>query len=694
MQNENETSDADLERREQRQKAWNCKPFGPRSLIPHVLVVTAILLVLFTGVIAVGFLAPDRPGGPLLLFAMILALAVVLEGRKSLLRKGRDCLRLDPDHLIRVREGRRYLKMWEVPLAGIREVSFGHKRRGVAGIRATIRGRGFVVREINGLKSREWTAEALRFGPRDFRLHPRLLECLIEMVSEQGVPPTRAGAVEEAKAFATEVAAEPERFVPGAEERIEPDLAAIDRHFQRVRKRYLLLLLLFYGSLLAGLGLLVFCHLRSFYPFLNIAFGVCLLFLPCLLITSSQWIRPIASLPLGRRARIVSRPILEAGFVVCATLMWFFPAVWLVVALYLILLLGSLMNARSGPLAAGLTVAVLLLGLGGYIAGSTAYLGNWQVDRVDRVLAVRYRVASVRGLAVSPDATNLAVGLTEVCPVAGRELGVYAPVRDSLLDFYERATRLILSTAWTGEPATESNLHFAASDGSGPIGVVVPGDLVYHLRWSPDSRRLAFAAYWSGDGFQISLADPLERTLRRVHRSNQGLSLPRDSWTTEGATLRAIARGRGGGPSERLAIDLATGGATTEPSTERTDSLTTVAVSPDRQWVATHRRKAGRSVVQIQPRRQKTPLTTIPIWTTRYFPHLRWSPDSLKLAIIHRLRTWVHDLETGNTTIVKTWRRGRRDHMAWAPDSRSLYYSRYVAVQIIGYEVMRITLPD
>lgn len=686
---------------------WTWAPFGPGWAIVTTVCVVGLLTVAAVGLILLRGLAQgwfDVRG------AVIVTTVVAYMGyvtARRLLRSGIDSLYIDGETVLRLRQSERrgeFVVLWDIRLANVDTISFkgGFLRRQVPS--ATVGGRGFIVREVRNGRASEATAGCLTFDGKYLFRHPRLFKRLTGLAEEKPQSDRERKALARARELASKATEEPSSLPPELAALNETVLNIVRVGFEgRLHRSYERLLRL-YAGMLVVLGVAVFLTLRNFAPRINILAGVGLVLTPTVLFGSWRWVWPVARLPRGKLGHRLTRTGLDAGLVVTAPLMLIFPAFWLVVAVYLGLLVLSLATARFG--AAGMRRVAIAGALvcAGCVAGATAYLGNWEVRGTRRVCAVRFCDSARTYLAPSPDGRALAVGYVSVFRKPGRIPGSFVAFRDSPLalvnGFFLAIFRGRLVRGWD---LAETSIMFFPAQGGRATELHVATAYIQHLRWSGDSSRLAFVGCSQNAGFRLFVAKPAAHSLRELYASRSPLGLPRNAWSENGREIEVVAAGDSitthaavdveSGDVQVLSASTVADSSAAPQQKDRSRIRTAFAGAPNRQWFASSESVGNETRVTITRVEDRQPAASVVI--PRDTPvALAWSPDSRRLAVTRTERTWVYDVKADRTVLVKTWRRRRWDDLAWSMDSRALYFTQYVTANIIGFEVVRVELPE
>jgi hypothetical protein len=687
---------------------WECKPYGPGT---ETLIVVVFLGGLICGLLPLFLMFGDTQGWlykPEVLGVLAMLLLLLTATVATVLRRGRDCLYMDEERIIWYRHTRReYEKMWEARMADLETVIFTGGSFLKGPLAAEIRGRGFTVRCRDGLWwlwSWERTVNRLNVGLAVLRLHPRLLERLIELAESRCESASCRRPIERAREFAAKAAKDVPPAIPV--EDAGKMSAALDALTEKVRRgRGIIHMLAFdgYSAVFAVFGVALFFHLRG--SFLDAVMPAVALSL----IGSWVWVLPETPLFKNRGVRFATHILLGLVLVLVATFIWFFPILWVAMAAYLAFLLYRIADVRFGRRTArrvGGSVAALAVA---YAVAGTIYFTNWQTGRVERVFRLRWQGANTAMLALSPDGKMLAFNLWAELPEPLVEGATWVALDDSPDVFARRALDFLDGHATVLFPMSNASLIAFVPTAPGRSRVLaVPVFGAFAGCWSPDSQWLAFDG-WAEEGRnQIWLANPWRVSQRMVYETSRSLVLPLDAWTTSGATLRARSWGEGGTSPSKVTINIETGRTWSEPVVYAADKSSSApqdrrsslplsaAVSPNREWYAVPAVSPEEGRVVILRKQDRKEIVSVADEEAEWDPRLQWSPDSRRLAISREHRTLVYDLDTSRVTLVKTWRRGwNLPDVVWSPDSRSLYYARHVALGfLIGLEIVRVTLRE
>jgi hypothetical protein len=399
--------------------------------------------------------------------------------------------------------------------------------------------------------------------------------------------------------------------------------------------------------------------------------------------------------------------LLLVAFFLSTVFIRFLAFLWFAMAAYLILLIHRIAVLRFGRSKArrvSRSVAALATV---YVAATTMYFTNWQTGRIETVFSIpdqRFGCAP-QNLAVSPDGKMLSFTVMfGRFPKTVAESGGWFGLADwphwrlrNLLELRFMDMKEIMKD--------DGSLAVFTPAAGGPTKVLaIPRTFLSCPRWLPDCQKMVFVGWFPGDaeaGQRVWLADPFSQSQRIIYKTSDSLVIPKEAFTSDGVTLRALTCGRatdGKTTRSRVLINIETGSVTTEALPRLNDGSTSHGdVSPNRRWVAASVIASKESCVMISQKKDGKPVASIPIGHGKDGFDFHWSPDSRKLAISRLCRTWVYDIETSRTTVVKTWRRGSiiPAEIAWAPDSKSFYFIRHVAGDfLIGVEIVRVWLRE
>lgn len=709
----NEAEGRESPRAGRSRSGWECKaPHGEseKQEVAAAIRAACIILaaVLLPHIIPEGWIVDPEVAAELVGLFLFWPLYTIWKART----RGRDCVYLGDGRIVRVREvGMRHEQMWAVRLADVEAVIFkgGSFWRGE--LKAAIRGQGFLVRMKRGNKISGQRVSTLEFSNDVLVLHPALLERLIDLAELKATTRKEHKAIGRAR-----------RFLPKAVEKTPDPLPlegeALERQAEPVEEipkpAKATVALVAYSLLLVGFGFALFVHLRgSFYGFL----------LPCsmlLLLGSPYWLWPITSRFETNLGKLGALYALNGILVLIALFVWFIPALWFVVAAYLIFLLYCIAAVRFGPYAARQIVRCAILGCAVYVGGAVVYFGNWPAARVQRVLTIRYRSGWAE-IDLSPDGKSLAIVIDDMMPRQIPNAPRYQPLRDSHLKVFRAVARAAVFLATSGsypkikDNATSSvkSVVFFPSGRGRSLELILPISWASWTAWSPNGERLAISASKADSTtrpdtpprWQLWVAEPSRQTVRLLYEGEASLLPPDDLWSRDSRRLRACFAGKEARKDVRAIIHIDDGRTEVRPVDPADDLAATPTwhrlykssanslVSPNDRWRAVDdgSKQQGRVVIERHPAGEPVAAVTLPGGDP---PYLSWSPDSRKLAVSRERRTWVYDRETGKTTTVKIWRHQSYSPIVWSPDSQSFYFTRTIAVGMIGLQMVEVTLCD
>jgi len=623
--------------------------------------------------------------------------------------KGTDCLFNGEDRVIRLRRlGDRYEEAWVFRPSRIVSVRFDGGSFLDGSLSATIRGEGFIVRVVRDEKVSQRLVKRLRFDSHVFILHPSLLKHLIAIAE----PMARSGKdrkmLRRAKRFlkkALEKTPGPVPIEEIGEEAAEEEILGEKGQFPK--KAGETFGVAFVALIALGIG--VFLHLRgSIFDFI-------LVVLPFPLMGSFRWAWPVLSAIKSKELQTGIIRAVDVSLFFVAAFILFFPILWLLFAVYIIFVLYCVAGLRFGPYAARRIVRFGVLFLLAYLAILLVYFGNRQV-RVERVFSLRYRscLTFPSDFVVSPDGATIAFDLD--APVGGEPLksARFRRPYDNPLTFFLRASAILLGGAIELPEDRTLAMLFVPTQGGEAKELLVPAQGAMWKRWSPDSRFLAFQATVVGKNRnQVWVAEPARSKANLLYDGEMWfLPAGRDPWSTGSRFLSLFSFKEDSSTSVCVVFDIETGVPQVRPYRRRPappekkqlsrfeQNNPHVSVSPDLRWraVAEWVDDSVRLIIERRKDNRRVATVNLPPGGEEDLPSLIWSPDNRRLAAAFGWRIWVYDVKTGRTVLVKAGRRRRtvtfEPDEFWSPDSRSFYYLRFIAGQIIGTEVMKVTLRD
>ena len=685
---------------------WECKAYAPST---NLLILLAFLAGLVCGLVPL-FLATGGAQVVVkhhLVFGCASLVLVLLLGRSLWkLRKRQDFLYLDEHRIVFYRRfGRRFGEMWMINTADVEEVAF----RGGSFVRgelsARIRGRGFVSCGSVDCRSWERTVDQLRVGAATLRFHPRLLERLIQLAERKAASPGQRQTIERARRFSEKASRASPPSIPIEDvEALHASLDALPAKVCRTTRLDQTAGLLFCCLALIGLGVLVFFHLRggSLLDILMLVFPLCLL-------GTTGWVRLVPHRFKGNLAGLATQVASVVGLILSAVFIWFYPIVWFALAAYLLLVIHSLAVLRFGPQTGRqvwVSVAILVVA---YLAAAAIYFTNWQTGRVERIFAIRYRLAVGLGVTISPDAQTLAFELMDEGRTRSPVQAEFVPRRDSVVEGLSRFLTALLKSYPPDLPprVSMSRIVFVPTGRSEASDLILPSAFGHLGPWSPDSRRIALLTFGTSTTDNLWIAGPAEKIIRRIPGSSFCMGFPQDAWSSGGLNLTVIKITTSPTTRTTVVIHVESGRMESYPFTSGDNAATSPTrqkgvspfgfrvASPNDEWFAEAEFAREQSRVTIARRKDGKQIATILLPGSESNPSLFWSPDSRKLAIPLGPRIWVHDMQTSRTVVVKAWRQLRfLPSLAWSPDSRSIYFARSIATSFVGVEIVRVHLRE
>lgn len=620
----------------------------------------------------------------------------------------RFTLCIDNEHIIVIEQSGPWEIATAIPIANICDLRLLGGSFWTGPIEARVKADDILVRKRTGRTLNLKKSKRTKLPARTFHRHPRLLECLIDLAEPFATTRSRRNALERARRYhraeSKSVPVEPPDYIPTMIEWIGKPGEPFPRAIAAVFRGYLVVLgLAFAGFIVSIIACQAGWSLAAIFPIL-------------LLNAVGSWrmFRPIRRLGRATSGFVLADIVCGMILLLTALLILFHPIVQVLALLYLVALILKSTRLGFGWKVQRIVRYSLLFFLPAFGLFAFAYFGNWPPGRSKTIFRLSYRAVFPYKIIVTPNENNLAVLVGSAGDRDDQGTGEYVRVRDPLLKgastkillgFHGSFRQSILSSRYSvlfkrlfGQPESSELV----------LRPIVDGKTCDCGVWSPDSRRLPIVVPLTTQTCEIWLADAEKRSVEPVCLTSNTLMLFRDTWSTDGLTLKGLVveDNESTESYSLLNYDLQSDALRIEHLSRLTDYRTSPpqpstqyppwpsSLSPDVKWLARPERTSDSLRVKItrQPDGKVVSQFSIPA-SEREFRVL-WSPDSRKLAVAGLRRIWVHGLDSGSTTCIRAWRRHDTVWPIWSPDSRSIYYSRYVALSFLGMEIIRVTLKE